>query len=621
MHQMPRQPVDMAGAGFAVAGILCTVVGFLLVIGAFHAPPLIVLAVALAGIGCGLNPDGAFTVCAAFGIAIFGLVIGFGANPVLGLVTIAAGVAGCVGSYHFSGNRKGLFGSSRWAAVSDLKKAGMTQPGGLFLGTLDGRDIYQHGEDSVLTAAPQGAGKSSCLAIPTLLTYPGSVIVTDPKGELAQHTAAVRRSMRQRVIILNPFRRTLTALSGVDLGDDGFNPLSLFPPGHGMSETAEMLARIISPEKPKEDDFFAPASRDVLAALLYYVLITCKGPDRSIAHARTLLLQAPSEFRGMLENEWLGSDDENLVQYAGTILGDMEGDEQWAGIRRGAVNALSIYKDDLAQHISRGDIPPDLFKQVAVSVYIILPGDKTDSHGAWFRLVASVLCQAVGRPGPAYQVLFLCDEFANLGPAHSILKSVALYRSAGLKAWLLVQNLGQLKRLYDEGWTEILSLCRTKQFFKVAQGDKETAVLVSEATGDMTALNPSWNPEQQARSIGQTGVPLIRPEDVPRLPDGEQIIFSGNLPAIKAKLVSFRSRRDWSASTVAGAAKASRSAKAGPFVSDRELAAGLLSVIAGGFVGWLIATAQGVAMSDFHLFGGAFAGVCLAAVWSARRKP
>lgn len=529
----------MIGVGVGLVGV---VAGFMGLSPQSSIMPLV--AAALLGVGSGLSQVNFMHGTAFFGTLFLMLPMGARFGWIAALLTFATMFVGYFFGQRHSDQTRALFGSSRWAKVDDLDKAGMMRPGGLFLGTLNGRDIYQHGEDSVLTVAPQGSGKSSCLAIPTLLTYPGSVVVTDPKGELAANTAAVRRAMGQRVIILNPFRAMLAA-GGLDLPDDGFNPLSFFPPGPGMGTAARALTSVIAPEKPREDDFFAPASRDLLAALLYYVLTTCTGRKRSLAHVRALLMQPPAAFRTMLDEEWLASDDDTLIQNAGAMLGDMESVKTWGSIKRGAMNALSIYESELADHISRGDLPPDLFKREAVSVYIILPGDQAASHAGWFRLVASVLCQAVGRPGPSYQVLFLCDEFANLGPAHSILRSIALYRSAGLKAWLLVQNIGQLKRIYEQGSDEVLSLCRTKQFFDVPQGDKELAEFVSKATGDVTVLNPSWNQQDQTRSLGQTGVPLLRSEDVPRLPKGDQIVFNGNLPAIKARLVSFRDRPAW----------------------------------------------------------------------------
>ncbi len=67
-----------------------------------------------------------------------------------------------------------------------------------------GRDDDRH----VVTIAGSRAGKSSTVLIPNLRRYPGSVVVLDPKGELARATAAHRAKMGQRVFVLDPFGET-----------------------------------------------------------------------------------------------------------------------------------------------------------------------------------------------------------------------------------------------------------------------------------------------------------------------------------------------------------------------------------------------------------------------------
>lgn len=80
-------------------------------------------------------------------------------------------------------------GKARFAKFAELQQYGMDKPG-LFLGSLEGRDIFYPGETHLLTIAPPGAGKGTCIVVPNLLLYPGSMIVTDPKGEIRHHGKA-----------------------------------------------------------------------------------------------------------------------------------------------------------------------------------------------------------------------------------------------------------------------------------------------------------------------------------------------------------------------------------------------------------------------------------------------
>ena len=64
----------------------------------------------------------------------------------------------------------------------------------------------------ITTIAPTGAGKGISCVIPTLLTYSGSIIVVDPKGENYEVTHRRRRQLNQGVVILDPFKKTSAAV-------------------------------------------------------------------------------------------------------------------------------------------------------------------------------------------------------------------------------------------------------------------------------------------------------------------------------------------------------------------------------------------------------------------------
>jgi type IV secretion system protein VirD4 len=66
------------------------------------------------------------------------------------------------------------------------------------------RRVKYDGENSMILAAPPGSGKFTRQVAPTLLTYPGSVFVFDPKGQAAAVTARYRRTLGD-VYVLDPF--------------------------------------------------------------------------------------------------------------------------------------------------------------------------------------------------------------------------------------------------------------------------------------------------------------------------------------------------------------------------------------------------------------------------------
>ena len=84
------------------------------------------------------------------------------------------------------------YGSARWATKAEVHGAGLLQSDGVILGSF-GRDYLRHnGPEYVLCFAPTRSGKGVGLVVPSLLTWPGSAIVHDIKGENWQLTAGWR---------------------------------------------------------------------------------------------------------------------------------------------------------------------------------------------------------------------------------------------------------------------------------------------------------------------------------------------------------------------------------------------------------------------------------------------
>ncbi len=95
----------------------------------------------------------------------------------------------------------------------------------LLLGELDGRLIGLEDDRHIITVAGSRSGKGVSMIIPNLLFYRGSVLVIDPKGELASITARRRaEGLKQKVYVLDPFERTA---DWVKPWKASFNPMTM----------------------------------------------------------------------------------------------------------------------------------------------------------------------------------------------------------------------------------------------------------------------------------------------------------------------------------------------------------------------------------------------------------
>ncbi|NIJ41469.1 type IV secretory pathway TraG/TraD family ATPase VirD4 [Parvibaculum indicum] len=84
------------------------------------------------------------------------------------------------------------YGSSRWATRKEVERAGLFEPRGVFLGRLGGGYLRHDGPEHVMAFAPTRSGKGVGLVIPTLLSWTGSAVIHDIKGENWQLTAGWR---------------------------------------------------------------------------------------------------------------------------------------------------------------------------------------------------------------------------------------------------------------------------------------------------------------------------------------------------------------------------------------------------------------------------------------------
>src|SRR5689334_12556295 len=150
----------------------------------------------------------------------------------------------------------------------------------------DKKALSYCGDGHLMTVAPTGAGKGVGLIIPALLTYPGSVIVTDIKGENYQVTARYRRSLGQQVVVLDPFGLVTTRDKA-----DKLNPFDLFKvPGSDPESDAEMLAaQLAVGHEFSSDRYWEDTGRGLAAGLIADVAMSSPPDKRHLGTLRAML--------------------------------------------------------------------------------------------------------------------------------------------------------------------------------------------------------------------------------------------------------------------------------------------------------------------------------------------
>ena len=124
--------------------------------------------------------------------------------------------------------------------------------------------------------------------------------------------------------------------------------------------------------------------------------------------------------------------------------------DQFADFRAGAVQALDIFEPGgyLADAVSFSDIALDDLKSGNVSIYLAFPQDRIASHGAALGLIVNKAITAVARSDERGEVLFMLDEFANMGKLAGLAESLTALPGLGVRVWMFVQELAELIRIY-----------------------------------------------------------------------------------------------------------------------------------------------------------------------------
>jgi type IV secretion system protein VirD4 len=419
-------------------------------------------------------------------------------------------------------------GSAHWGSGSSLR-AGE----GLILGVDQKRRYLRYaGDGHVVTVAPTRTGKGVGCVIPNLLTYPGPVVVSDPKGENYAVTGGARRAMGGPVHALDPFD-----IAG---GLAAFNPMDLVDATSGLAhDDAWLLADMLvaGQGRAPSDAYWDEEARALLAGLVLYVAACEPVVQRTLGRVRALLTAAPATFAGLIATMQGSSAFGGLVARAANRIDQKEPRERAHVIS--AAQSHTHFLDSPAMGRVMGESTVSLEELATTSLYIILPADRMDTYRAWQRLViACALRSATGRPGRRpHRTLVLLDEFANLGRMRPIERGVTIAAGYGVTFWLLVQDVAQLRSVYGEAAQTFLANADVLQAFGV--NDYDTAEHLSRLAGESTILVTSDNyssgvthgrggssQEGAGETIAERGRRLITADEVRRMGAHEQLLFA-----------------------------------------------------------------------------------------------
>jgi type IV secretion system protein VirD4 len=474
-----------------------------------------------------------------------------------GTIAAMSGFAGCavaiVGSLWRARQNRLVttYGSSRWASRREIERAGLFRPAGVFLGRLDDEYLRHDGPEHVMAFAPTRSGKGVGLVIPTLLSWTGSAVVHDIKGENWQLTAGWR-SKFSHCLLFNP----------TDARSARYNPLLEVRKGPDEVRDVQNIADIlVDPEGALERrNHWEKTSHSLLVGVILHVLHA--EEDKTLARVATVLSDPRRSFehtlRAMMATNHLGTTDKPIVHpvvasAAREVLN--KSDNERSGVLSTAMSFLGLYRDPtVATTTAACDwrIADLVDAERPVSLYLVIPPSDISRTKPLVRLVLNQIGRRLtesleGDPGKhrRHQLLMMLDEFPALGRLDFFETALAFMAGYGIRAYLIAQSLNQISKAYGEN-NAILDNCHVRIAF--SSNDERTAKRISDALGTATELRAQRNYAGHRLapwlshvmvSRQETARPLLTPGEVMQLPPRDELVLVSGLPPIRARRLRY----------------------------------------------------------------------------------
>lgn len=466
-----------------------------------------------------------------------------------GLIAASGGLFGIlvavIGSVIRSQDAKFVttYGSARWATPKDVRRHKLWGKDGVFLGRYRGKYLRHAGPEHVMAFAPTRSGKGVGLVVPTLLSWTGSAVIHDIKGENWTLTSGWRSTFSDciRFDPTNP-------------KSPRFNPLLEVRRGEGEVRDAQNIADIlVDPEGSLERrNHWEKTGHALLTGVILHVLYA--EEDKTLAGCARFLSDPGRTFtetlRLMMSTHHLGTRPHPIVAQAARELQNKAENER-SGVLSTALSFLSLYRDPVVAEVTSmsdwriqdlvgGDRP--------MSLYLACPPSDVSRTKPLMRLVLNQIARRLTEQEPdpnRRKLLLMLDEFPALGRIDFFETALAFMAGYGVRAFLVAQSLNQIEKAYGPS-NAILDNCHVRVAF--ATNDERTAKRISEALGTKTELRSQKNYtghrlapwlSHMMVSRQETQRALMTPGEIMQLPATDEIVMVSGVPPVRAKKLRY----------------------------------------------------------------------------------
>lgn len=379
-----------------------------------------------------------------------------------------------------------------------------------------------------------GAGKTFSYCKPNVLQANSSYVVLDPKGEILRDTGALLEMEGYDIKVLDLINMEKSHC---------YNPFTYIKTDNDAQKLVTNIFKATTPKGSQTSDpFWDVAASMLLLALIFYLKYEAPENEQNFIMVMELLRAGDVK-----------EDDDEYISPLDILFNRLETRnpehialKYYRSYRSGSAKTLKSIQITLASRLEKFNLSSlasltatdelDLTSlgEKKVALFAIIPDNDSSFNFLISVLYTQLFQQLFYVADYKYQgslpqhVHFVMDEFANVSLPDDFDKILSVMRSREVSVSIILQNLAQLKALFEKSWESIVGNC--DEFLYLGGNEQSTHKYVSEllgkATIDTNTYGHSYGSHGNYSSNEQmTGRELLTPDEVRKLNNEYALLF------------------------------------------------------------------------------------------------
>ena len=386
-------------------------------------------------------------------------------------------------------------GSAKWGNASQLSKkyADKNRYENIILtqNTRIGLDGRKHRRNlNVLVCGGSGAGKTRFYAKPNIMKANTSFVVLDPKGEILRDTGFMLEKEGYEIRVLDLINTERS---------HGYNPFVYLRDDKDVLKLVANLVRNTTPKGAQSNDpFWERAETALLEALILYLVNEAPPEEQNFPMVMEMISAAEVKeedegYTSILDELFNALEQRNpehlaLKQYR--IFKMAAGKTAKSILISLGVRLEKFNLPQIASVVSHDELNLPSLGDKKTALFAVIPDNDSSLNyiiGMMYtQLFQELFFKADQLHGGRLPVHVHCvmDEFANVALPDEFDKLLSTMRSREVSVSIIIQNLAQLKALFEKQWESIVGNC--DEFLYLGGNEQSTHKYVSELLGKST---------------------------------------------------------------------------------------------------------------------------------------